>query len=338
MQSLSRRRFTLGLAAASLAATGGFALSLRPGTRAVIVGGGPAGAEAALSLRAAHPAASVLLVERDPTRLARGEGGAGAPFLRPRAAAGLAALKASGVELVLDDVTGIDWSGGRLTLFSGRNLAFDRLLLAPGTAARDEAIPGLDAAARHAWPAAWGSEREARRLMARLEALPERGHVVLRLPAGEAAHPAAAVSRALALAGLVASRPGARLTVLDGTPDHRLARAFAAAVPARQRDRVAWIGADRGGLVRAVDARAGVLETDAGAIRADVVNFVPRLEAGAIARAAGLADDSGWCPCDDSGRSHLRAEATVLGDARKEAQRTVAGALQSARLATGALA
>ncbi|PTM78243.1 pyridine nucleotide-disulfide oxidoreductase [Cereibacter johrii] len=340
MQSLSRRHFTLGLAAAAAGfAAGGAALALRPGQRVLVVGGGPAGAEAALALRAAHPRASVLLIERDPTRLAREPDEAGlAGFLRPRAEAGLAALKAAGVGLALDEVVSVDWAAGRAVLFSGRDLAFDRLLLAPGTAPRDEAIPGLDAVARHAWPAAWGSPREARRLLAGLQALPERGHVVLRLPEGEAAHPAAALGRALALASHVARRPGARLTVLDGTEGADLAQAFAARTPAEATGRVEWVSAARGGRVRAVDTPRGLIETEAGTLRADVVNFVPALRAGAIAAAAGLADASGWCPCDAAGRSVLRPEALVLGDARKAARRTVAEALRSARAATDHLA
>ncbi|MGP3699661.1 FAD-dependent oxidoreductase [Rhodobacter sp. NSM] len=340
MQRLSRRQFTLGLAATStLAAVVGSSMALRSGQRALIVGGGPAGAEAALALKSLHPAASVLLVERDPRRLVREHGDTTtSAFVRPRLEAGLANLKAAGVDVVLDDVTGIDWRAGRAELFSGRGLAFDRLLLAPGTAPRDEGIPGLDAVARHAWPAAWGSEREARRLLVQLHRLKTGGQVVLRLPEGELVHPAAAVSRAFALMAHVSRRPGARLTVLDGSTDPHLSDRFMAAVPASLSHRVEWIAAGSGGRVRSVDAAAGLIETEAGSIRADVVNFVPALEAGTIARTAGLADASGWCPCDAQGRSVLRAEALVLGDAQRSALRTVAGALQSARNAAVALA
>ncbi|SNX67686.1 pyridine nucleotide-disulphide oxidoreductase [Cereibacter ovatus] len=332
MHRVSRRQFTLGLVAASaLAASGGLAVRLRPGERAIVIGGGPAGAEAALALRAASPGARILLVERDPGRLADGaHDPAAAAFVRPRAEAGLAALKAAGIQVVLDDVVDIDWSAARLALFSNRQLAFDRLLLAPGTAPRDESIPGLDAMARHVWPAAWGSPREARRLAAQLAALPDRGHVVLRLPA-DVSHPQAAVARAAALAHhLAANRPDARLTVIDASATDDLARAFAqTAAPQGLR----WLTAAQGGVVQAIDAPRGLIETAAGRLKADVVNFVPPLWAGAIARTAGLADDSGWCPCDDRGRSSLRDGALVLGDARKAALRTVGGALCSARIA-----
>lgn len=335
MHRLDRRSFALGLLAASALTTAGTALLLRPGDRAVVVGGGPAGAEAALALRAAHPRAAVLLVERDPTRLARpAEDAAAEAFLQPRAAATHDRLMQAGVQVVLDDVAGIDWAAGRLSLFSGRSLAYDRLLLAPGTAPRSEAIDGLDAVARHAWPAAWGNPREARRLAAQLAALPERGHVVLRLPEGTISHPQAALDRAVRLAGhLAANRPLARLTVLDGSDSDALFRRFAAMPDLARNTR--WVTLAQGASVRAVDAARGLLETGAGRLHADVVNFVPPHQAGTIAHLAGLADASGWCPCDGRARSLLRPEAVVLGDARKGAQRTLAAASDSARLSLG---
>ncbi|ETD80610.1 FAD-dependent oxidoreductase [Rhodobacter capsulatus] len=329
MTRLTRRHLALGLFATSaVAAVGGIGLALAPSDRAVIVGAGPAGAQAALALRAAHPALRVTLLERDPTRLARETGdAAAAAFVPPRTEATLSRLKAQGIEVMLDDVTDVDWTAGRLSLFSGRDAAFDRLYLAPGTTAKAEAIEGLDAEARFAMPAAWGNAREARRLAAQLAALPEAGHVVLRLPA-ELSHPQVALHRALVLARqIAATRPAARLTVLDATPTPALAQSFAMAKRLQGIDaQVAWITAAEGAGVTAVDARAGRIETGAGSLRADVVNFVPPHVAGAIARTAGLVDASGWCPCDARGRSMLRSDAVVLGDARKGAARTLDGA------------
>jgi len=334
MTRLTRRSFALGLFATSAVAAAGVTLALPRGARAVIVGGGPAGAEAALALRAAQPLAQIALIERDPSRLGREMAdAAAAAFSQPRALATLETLKTAGIEVLLDDVTDVDWAAARLTLFSGRTVAFDRLLLAPGTTARPEAIAGLDAVTRHNWPAAWGNPREARRLAAQLAALPEAGHVVLRLPA-ELSHPQVALGRALALSRqLAATRPAARLTVLDETADASLARAFGLStalqgVAANTR----WIGAAQGAKVLAVDSRKGLLETAAGRLEADVVNFVPPHGAGAIARTAGLVDASGWCPCDAQGQSALQSGVVVLGDARKGASRTLDAARLSGRV------
>ena len=49
---------------------------------------------------------------------------------------------------------------------------------------------------------------------------------------------------------------------------------------------------------------------------ADAINVIPAQQAGAIARRAGLADDSGWCPVvADSLASTRVADVHVLGDA-----------------------
>ncbi|MBN2631679.1 MAG: FAD-dependent oxidoreductase [Rhodobacteraceae bacterium] len=305
-----------------------------PKDRLAVVGGGPAGAHAALALRAAHPKAAVILLERDPARLGRSLDAAPARFDRPGAGVSLETLRQAGVDVVLDDVSRIDWVAARLALFSGRHLAFDRLFVAPGTAPRAESIPGLDAHARHAWPAAWGNPREARRLTAQLAALPDKGHVVLRLPPMGQSHPQAALDRALTLARhLARQRPAARLTVLDESPDSRLAARFAQHAADRHlAGQTLWLTAKDGATVRAVDASRGWIDTDAGRLIADVVNFIPPLEAGAIARTAGLTDASGWCPCTATGHSTHRAEALILGDARKGAERTVSAALMSARV------
>ncbi|MDP3340388.1 FAD-dependent oxidoreductase [Frigidibacter sp.] len=331
MPDPSRRAFALGLAAC--AGLAGVGLAARPASQLVVIGGGPAGAAAALALRRANPRAEVLLVERDPARLAATDTDpAAARFSPPRSGASLARLTAAGIGVMLDDVMQIDWSAARAELFSGRRIAFDALFLAPGTAARNEAIAGLDAHARHAWPAAWGNPREARRLAAQLAALPAAGHVVLRLPPAGLGHPEAALGRALALAQyLTAQRPAARLTVLDADPISALAPAFAKSAAERGILRqVTWVTAADGAGLRGVDARRGLLDTEAGLIRADVVNFVPPQQAGTIAVTAGLVDDSGWCPCDAGGRSARRHGAVILGDARKGAKRTLAAALASA--------
>jgi len=337
MHTLNRRRFvkTLLVGAAATGACGWAATGARAATQVVIVGGGPAGASAALALRQSDPKASVLLVERDPRRLGRAEAVA---FDRPAAGPDLDMLRHGGVEVVLDDVVDLDWRAARLDLFSGRNLAFDRLLMAPGTTAMAEAIPGLDNVARHRWPAAWGSAREARRLRAQLAALPETGHVVLRLPA-VLSHPEAALDRAVQLAALLdRTRPQGQLTVLDGTSGTDLGARFDGRLAA-QGLRVAadWRTAAAGGTVLGVDAQSGALETAAGRLRADVVNFVTLQGAGRIARTAGLVDASDWCPTDAEGRSTQRPETVILGDARKSATRTVAEAVLSAEVAASDL-
>ncbi|MDX8355422.1 FAD-dependent oxidoreductase [Cognatiyoonia sp. IB215182] len=311
----SRRRFLLG------AAAGAAILSLpSQKAQAVVLGAGPAGAHAALSLARAQPGLSVVLVERDPTRF-NPVPDHQARFLRVNTMIAYGTLQEAGVEIVLDEAVGIDWSARGIKLFSGRVLAFDRLYLAPGAEAVPEDIAGLDARARHMWPAAWGSPREAHRLQTQIARLPEDGHVVLRLPK-DLSHPAVAHDRAVWLAGNCK-----RLTVLDGGRHVQLRDAFHALLPTNKID---WYMAGEGGQVLSVNAEAGRIETDAGLLTARVVNFVPQQGAGRIARSAGLVDETGWCPVDARGRSTRRPGVTVLGDGRRDTSRVAQDAIHDA--------
>ncbi|WP_068114892.1 FAD-dependent oxidoreductase [Tropicimonas marinistellae] len=337
MHTPSRRRFlqySLGAMAPLAGAT--FATRALASTPCVIIGSGPAGAAAALALRAAAPGTPVTMVERDPRRLmARGETQS-SPFHRPAPSVRHLDLQTAGVELLLDEVATVDWSAGQVALLSGRRLDFERLVLATGSAPRPEAIAGYDRRTPHLWPAAWGSAREARRLTAQLAALPPRGHVVLRLPADAAGAPEVAAARALVLARYLARhKPSARLTVLDAAKNSATARIVSA--HRQPEDRMDWFGPGAGGSVRAIDAPRGLIETDAGALRADAVNFVVPQRAADVARNAGLVDSSGWCPCEPDGRSVLNPAAIVLGDARKSARRTLADAVAQGQTAARAI-
>jgi len=323
--NLSRRALLQGTIASGLAIVAGVS-TLPKRAEAVVLGAGPAGAAAALRLATSQAGLNVTLIERDPARFSTG-GLDMAGFTRQNTRLSLQQLKAAGVSILLDTALDVDWTAQRLSLLSGRSIAFDRLYLAPGSAALDENIPGLDARARHMWPAAWGNAREGQRLARSLALMPPAGHVVLRLPR-LVSHPEVAARR---IGWILQNMPGpaARLSVLDAGSDPTLRdRALAGEIQA-QSARLSWHLAGAGGDVRAVDPSRGQIETDAGLIRADVVNFIPQQAAGHIARTSGLTDTSGWCPVDLDGRSTRKACVSVLGDVRKGAQRTAPAAIES---------
>ncbi|MEY8880793.1 FAD-dependent oxidoreductase [Donghicola sp. XS_ASV15] len=319
MTRLTRRHFTRTLLAGAAAGFAGFGTEFAARAAPIaVIGGGPAGATAALKLKRARPDLRVTLIERNPSGLRRSA--QNGPFAKPSAGPAWDALSAAGVEIVLDEVTGIDWTAARIDLFRGQRLAYDRVVLAPGTRNRPEPIQGYGARGRHFWPAAWGSAREAQRLTAMIKAMPEAGHLVLRLPA-ELSHPQVAQERVSTLARLLAVwKPEARMTVLSSTDSTGFD------IPELGAE-VTWQSAN----VISVDVDAGIIETDLGRITADVVNFVTPQMAGAIAGDAGLVDSTGWCPASDAGLSLIRPEAIVLGDARAGAKRTVPAAIEDAR-------
>ena len=65
-----------------------------------------------------------------------------------------------------------------------------------------------------------------------------------------------------------------------------------------------------------VDAATKTLVTEFDSHKADVVNGIPPQRAGAVAQAAGVADQTGWCPIDPvTFESRLRPGIHVIGDA-----------------------
>ena len=88
-----------------------------------------------------------------------------------------------------------------------------------------------------------------------------------------------------------------------------------------------------GGAVTGVDAATRILSTDFGDHRASVANVIPPQRAGRIARVAGVADRSGWCPIDPvSFESRLRPGIHVIGDA------AIAGAMPKSAFSANAQA
>ena len=81
-------------------------------------------------------------------------------------------------------------------------------------------------------------------------------------------------------------------------------------------DMIAWQGFSDGAAVAELDVRGRVIHTDFDSVRYDVANVIPPQRAGNIARSAGAADASGWCPIDPASfASTLLSDTYVIGDA-----------------------
>ena len=70
------------------------------------------------------------------------------------------------------------------------------------------------------------------------------------------------------------------------------------------------------GGIKGVDPAIGEVKTDLANYKAALVNVIPAQMAGKIARDAGLADPSGWCPIDPANmKSKMDTNVFVVGDA-----------------------
>jgi NADPH-dependent 2,4-dienoyl-CoA reductase/sulfur reductase-like enzyme len=300
----------------------------------VAVGGGFAGATCARELRRAG--LEVTLAEPNPTYTACPMSNAVIGGLRELSLQrfGYGALRREGIAVVHQAAVEIDAAGRRVVLGDGTVLGYDRLVLAPGIELRFDALPGYDERAAEWMPHAWQAGPQTQQLRERLEAMDDGGLVVLAVPASPYRCPPGPYERASLIAHYLKTRkPRAKLLVLDAKDSFSKQKLFQAAWRELYPGLLEWVPQSEGGTVISVDPAAGTLATDFETYAASVANVIPPQRAGRIARLAGAADRTGWCPIDPvSFESALLPGVHVIGDA------AIAGAMPKSAFAANAQA
>ncbi len=316
---ISRRRLGLGLGGFALEAVGLQAKARgQSAPRVVVVGGGAGGATCARYL--AKGGVAVTLVEPQ-ARYTSCFGSnlylAGWRDLRSLTH-GYDKLVASGVVLAPERAVAVDAVGRTVRLAGGTSLPYDRLVMSPGIDLRYAAIEGYDEAAAEIMPHAWRAGAQTTLLRAQLEAMPDGGLFVVAAPPEPYRCPPAPYERAsLVAAYFKRTKPRAKILILDAKDSFSKQALFEEGWRRHYPDMIEWVPGAFGGEVVAVDPAAMTVTTAAGDVhRADVANIVPPQAAGAIAREAGLADDTGWCPIRPAGMTSRRQpDIHVVGDA-----------------------
>ena len=308
-----RRAVLAGLAASALARPA--LAQARP--RVIVVGGGFAGATAARALAAEGVDAT--LIEPAPTYVACPMSNAVIGGFRDLSAQRFSydGIARAGVRVIAGAAAGVDAGARQVALADGTRLTYDRLVMAPGIDLRLDAIPGYDAAAAGTMPHAWKAGPQTLDLARRLEATPQGGVVVMSVPANPYRCPPGPYERASLIAHrLKQTNPRAKILILDGKDAFSKQRLFQSAWEQLYPGMIEWVGLSKGGKVTQVDLAGSTLVTEFGRHRADVVNLIPPQRAAKIARDAGLADRSGWCPVDPASfESRLVPFVHVIGDA-----------------------
>jgi NADPH-dependent 2,4-dienoyl-CoA reductase/sulfur reductase-like enzyme len=214
----------------------------------------------------------------------------------------------------------IDAVRKQVQLADGSRLPYDKLIVSPGVSLRREAIGGLsDPAAREALPIGWTDARESAALHARLRAMPDGGVFAITIPEAPFRCPPAPYERACqAAAWLKRHNPRAKVLVFDAN-DQVLAEAEQFQdVWRTQFDGMLEYHPQFNCTEVAPDGAKQVARFELGEeIRADVLNAIPPMHAGDIARASGLATANGrWCDVDFlTFASTVQPDIHVLGDA-----------------------
>lgn len=329
---LSRRALLGGLVAGGAV----FAIGAPPvigqaAPRVVVVGGGFAGASCARALKRQDRSLAVTLVEASADYTACPFSNAVIGGLRDISAQRFSyqGLAKDEIQIVPRQAIAVDPQRRELRLDDGNVIGYTRLVLAPGIELRFDAIPGYDQAAAELLPHAWKAGEQTVLLRRQLEAMEDGGVVILAAPPNPFRCPPGPYERASLIAHyLKTHKPRSKLLILDAKDAFSKQRLFEAAWAELYPGMIEWVSLSFGGKVVEVDAKTRTLSTDFGDHRGDVVNVIPPQRAGAIATAAGVADQTGWCPIDPATfESRLQPGIHVIGDA------AIAGAMPKSAFA-----
>jgi NADPH-dependent 2,4-dienoyl-CoA reductase/sulfur reductase-like enzyme len=311
------------------------AIGQASGGRAVVVGGGFAGATCARFLKRLDPRISVTLIEASPTFTACPLSNAVIAGLRDLKAQEFGYDKLAGDQVMfsLATASGVDAPARAVALSNGARLSYDRLVLAPGIDIRWDALPGYTESAAERMPHAWKAGEQTLLLRRQLEAMADGGTVVIAAPANPFRCPPGPYERASLIAHyLKTKKPKSKVIILDAKDAFSKQRLFQNAWKELYPN-LEWISMSKGGKVASVDVGAMTLITDFDRHKADVANVIPPQKAGRIAELAGVADRSGWCPIDPvTFESKLQANIHVIGDA------SIAGAMPKSAFSANAQA
>jgi NADPH-dependent 2,4-dienoyl-CoA reductase/sulfur reductase-like enzyme len=321
MHEIDRRQLATGLAALSLG------LIVRPGrlraaarARVAIIGGGPGGATVAVALKRAAPDMDVTLIEpqRHYTSCFYSNHFIGGflPFSRiTNTYAGLTAL---GINVVHERATAIDAEKREVRIEHAANVAYDRLVVAPGIGFKFDAIEGYGEAASYFMPHAWTGGRQSRLLRERLDDMENGGLVVIAAPRNPYRCPPGPYERVSMMAHVLKAKgfANSKIFVIDPKDKFSKQGLFQEGWEKHYPGMVEWYGPDVHGGIKSVDVAAGTVETDLDTFEGALLNVIPAQKAGAIAAAAGVAGESGFCPIDAASmRSTMDEAIFVIGDA-----------------------
>ena len=224
-----------------------------------------------------------------------------------------------GVNVVRDTATGIDVDKRVVTTAGGRNLPYDRLVLAPGIEFMWDAIASYKADPVRATgivPHAWQAGEQTVLLRRQLESMPDGGVYALSIPVAPYRCPPGPYERACQVAWYFKrAKPKSKVLVLDGNPDVTSKAGLF---------KKAWNDLYKG----IVEYRPNHVLTDvdlttktakfetADDVRASVLNVIPPHRAGGIARTAGVVTaNNRWCEVDFLSYESIRGKGVhVLGD------------------------
>ena len=323
MNTQRRELLKAASAAGALGAFGAFGLAgcasnkvgIPDQARVLVVGGGYGGATAAKYIRMlSDQKIDVVLVEPGDafvscpiSNLVLGGSKTLADITVPYSAL----ARTHGVTVVKDMVASIDATKKTAVLASGTSIRYDKLVLSPGIELMWNSVAGLqDANGQGRILQAWKAGPETAALRRQLEAMPDGGVYAITIPEAPYRCPPGPYERACQVASYFSvAKPRSKVLILDANPDVTSKGPLFKKVWAEQyKGMVEYRGQHK---ATAVDARTNTAKFEVqDDVKADVLNVLPPMRAGAIAVQSGLANSNArWCNVN-----YLNFESTAAKD------------------------
>lgn len=322
MTPIHRRRFLAGTGAVVFAGHLPRPALAQAKPRVIVIGGGPGGATAAKYIaKDSNGAIEVTLVE--PQRafttcfhsnlfLGGFRDWASITHSYDKLASGY------GVRLVHQAVAAIDRNARTIRLADGAEMGYDRLVVAPGIDLRFDSVPGYSEEAAEVMPHAWKAGPQTQLLKKQLDALADGSLIVMVAPPNPYRCPPGPYERVSMMAHVLKAKghKTSRIVVLDPKDSFSKQGLFQEGWERHYPGMVEWQDPKMHGGIKGVDPSAMTVRTDLETYKAALVNVIPAQMAGKIARDAGLANQTGWCPVDPASmKSASDPNVYVVGDA-----------------------
>ena len=321
--TFQRRNFLQSTAALSLLGLGACATTSIPTkAKVVVVGGGYGGATAAKYVRLLSDyKIDVVLIEPNESFVSCPMSNlivGGSRNLASVTTPYTGLSKNHGVTMVRDMAASIDAVKKTVTLASGSTIAYDKLVVSPGVELNMASIEGLAAAQQSGQVLqAWKAGAETIALRKQLMDMPDGGVFAITIPTAPYRCPPGPYERACQAAWYFSqAKPKSKVLILDANPDVTSKGPLFKKVWANQYKGMIEYRGDH--KVTAVDAKTNTLKFEVQEdVKATVLNVLPAMRAGAIARQASLNNmaNGNWCGVNyQSFESTAAKDVHVLGD------------------------
>jgi NADPH-dependent 2,4-dienoyl-CoA reductase/sulfur reductase-like enzyme len=226
--------------------------------------------------------------------------------------------KAYGIKHVQQMAVSVDRDKKTVKLANGALQPYDRLVLAPGIDIKFDSVPGWSEEASRKLPHAWQAGAQTQLLKRQLNALSDGSTIVMIAPPNPYRCPPGPYERVSMMAHVLKAKghKKSRIVIIDPKENFSKQGLFMEGWEKHYPGMIEWQDPKMHGGVKNVDAKAMTVKTDLGETKAQLINVIPAQMAGKIARDAGLANASGFCPINpENMRSASDANVYLVGDA-----------------------